>query len=129
MAEDALPGNHSRLDVGPVAIMCMDPDAKDLMLKVEEGYAAHAKALGVRQSVPELLHWLFKESGLVDDIQEIASEAFEKHRLQIRASVFNHPNPKFRRSINRRSIHSFTYWFFRWSGLVDPSGKATCKTK
>lgn len=127
MVEDALPGNHLRRDIGPVALMCMDPDAKDLMLKAEEGYAAHAKALGVRQSVPGLLQWLFKESGLVDDIQEIASVAFEKHRMEIRASVMNHSNPKFRRSINRRSIHSFTYWFFRWSGLVDPAGKAIAR--
>lgn len=125
MAEDALPGNHLRRDIGPVSLMCMDPDAKDLMLKAEEGYAAHAKAHGVRQSVPGLLQWLFKESGLVDDIQEIATQVFEEHRKKIRLT--NHPNPKFQRSINRRSIHSFTYWFFRWSGLVDSSGKALVK--
>ena len=120
-----LAGNHSRRDVGPVAIMCMDLDAKDLMLKAEEGYAAHAKANGVRQNVPGLLQWLFKESGLVDDIQEIAAVEFEKHRKEMRLT--NHPNPKFQRSVNRRSIHSFTYWFFRWSGLVDPQGKAIAR--
>lgn len=127
MHADDLPGNHSRIDIGPIAIMCMAPKAQDLMLKAEEGYAAYTKAKGVRQSVPGLLQWLFKESDLVDDIQEIATEAFEKHRTEIQANVKNHSNPKFRRSISRRSIHSFTYWFFRWSGLVDASGKATCK--
>lgn len=123
MAGDTLPGNHLRRDVGPVSIMCMAPEARDLMEKVEEGYAAYAKAKKVRQSVPGLLQWLFKESGLVDDIQEKATAVFEEHRKKIR---FQGPNlTKFQRSLNRRSIHSFTYWFFRWSGLVDSTGKAT----
>lgn len=120
---EKLPGNHDQRQVGPVTLMCMAPEARDLMLKAEEGYAAYAKATGVRQSVPELIQWLFKKSGLVDDIQELATEAFEKHRKNIRLT--NYPSTKLQRSINRRSIHCFTYWFFRWSTLIDANGKAT----
>ncbi len=118
-----LPGNHSRKDVGPVAIMCMAPDARDLMDRSEKEYAAYATAAGLRQSVPGFIEWLFK-SGLVDDVREKAVVEFEKHRMKICESFRGSPNNEFTRSAKRRSIHSFAYWFFRWSGLVDPTGKA-----
>jgi len=119
-------GNHSQKDLGPIALMCMDSDAKDLMLKAEKGYEKHVREIGLRQSVPGFIDWLFK-SGLVDDVREKAVIEFEKHRQKILESFQGSPNTEFTRSAKRRSIHSFAYWFFRWSGLVDAAGKAVIK--
>jgi hypothetical protein len=121
---DELKGNHSVRSLGPVALMCMDPDAQSLMLQAEKGYQRYVRKVGQRQTAAGFVRWLFKTSRLVDDVQDRAVAAHEVHRAEIRESVRNHSNPKFRRSINRRSVHEFAYWFFRWSGLVDPKGRA-----
>jgi hypothetical protein len=121
---DELNGNHSVRSLGPVVLMCMDPAAQGLMLRAEKGYERYARKAGQRQSVPGFVCWLFKTSRLVDDVEERAVAAHEVHRAEIRESVRNHSNPTFRRSVSRRSVHEFAYWFFRWSGLVDPKGKA-----
>lgn len=120
---DELAGNHSRKDIGSVAIMCMAPDARDLMERTEREYVAAARAAGRRQSVPGYIDWLFS-SGLVDDVREKAVVEFEKDRLKILENYRGGPDNQFIRSARRRSIHSFAYWFFRWSGLVDSAGKA-----
>lgn len=119
-----LPGNHCLLHVGPVMIGGMDPDARDLMDLALTCYQKGIRLAGERPSVPGFVKWLFKESGLVDDVEAQARPGWRKHMASIRESLKNHPNPKFRRAHNRGSIYGFAYWFFRWSGLVDPKGKA-----
>ena len=47
-------------------------------------------------------------------LMELALKQYREHRKNVR-KIF----PK-----DRESVYSFAYWLFRWSGLIDASGKA-----
>jgi hypothetical protein len=67
---DPVPGNHERRDAGPVAIMCMAPEARDLMEVALKKYQEHCASIrktwpAHRGSVYSFAYWLFRWSGLV----------------------------------------------------------------
>lgn len=118
-----LRGNHRVLRAGPVSIGCMDPQARSLMDRALDEYG-RCRRKGPRENVRNFMTWLFKESGLVADLQEQALPAWRTHFEDLQRSLQDHPNPKWRREHSRESVYGFAYWFFRWSGLITPEGKA-----
>lgn len=86
-----LPGNHSIVRIGPVAIGCMDPDARDLMDRAQALYGEKVRKAGGRQNVPGFVRWLFRESGLVDDVEAEAVSGYQKNMAERRASSRNIP--------------------------------------
>ncbi len=129
MASELL-GNHSIKQVGPISIGCMDRDARDLMDQAVAGYREETRRSGRAQAVPDFVDWLLERSGLVRGVDkaELLRE-HAKHMDGIRKNLKDHPNPEFRRRHSRKSVYGLAYWFFRWSGLVDPSGNAVPKVR
>jgi len=122
---NGLPGNHDRRDIGPVTLMCMHPGARDLMDRAIAEHEKLVRAGARKRRIADFTNWLFKESGMVPDVEEAAVAIRDKMMAQRREQLKTHPNPKYRRSASRDSIYGFAYWFFRWSGMVDHTGKAT----
>ena len=123
-----LPGNHSIKQIGPITLGCMDPDARDLLDASVKAYGEETRRSGRRQAVPDFVEWLTEKSGLVRGVDK--AELLQKHGKHmdgIRKSLKDHPNPKYRRSAGRKSVYGLAYWFFRWSGLVDPAGNGVPK--
>lgn len=123
-----LPGNHKIQKIGPITLGCMDPDARDLLDASTKAYAEETRRSGRHQAVPDFVAWLTEKSGLVRGVDkaEILRE-HERHMAKIRKSLKDHPNPEFRRRQSRKSVYGLAYWFFRWSGLVDPAGNGVPK--
>lgn len=124
---DALTNSNSvftRLGPG-ITLGCMDPDARDLMDRALKAHEELVRAGKRRRRVRDFTYWLFKESGLVDDVEDAALKGHARHWARIVENLKGHPNPAYRRRMSRRCIYGFAYWFFRWSGLVGPDGRTT----
>ena len=54
------------------------------------------------------------------DLMDCALEKYAEHCREIRHHT---------KKNHRGSVYSFAYWLFRWSGLIDASGKARNSNK
>lgn len=70
MSSSDIPGNHARRDAGPVTIMYMAPEARDLMDHALSEYEKHVAK--IKETLPDhegsvysFAYWLFRWSGLV----------------------------------------------------------------
>lgn len=67
---EKLPGNHDQREIGPVTLMCMASEARDVMEIALKEYEKHCASIrewkpGHRGSVYSFAYWLFRWSGLV----------------------------------------------------------------
>lgn len=113
-------GNSSVVSPLPgVAIGCMKREAREILDLSEERYRRFRIRSGKRASTPAFIRWLFRRSRLVEGVDEKKAQVeYVKHMQEIRERLKDHPDPAFRKRVGQGSIHSFAYWFFRWSGLV-----------